>query len=248
MTKDGRPSLLFDIRHFVGIDRRASLYLKGCEDAVAFGRRMAWFLNGEGVSLGAYSALYLLFTPSIARGDIQVTDEGGDWWQRYTYVGVLPEFPQMDGASEVIMRGTIGALKAIRPDLGKTIDIAADIVAAQRENLRFLLKSRETKRFVIEISSTIAEWPQPSHFFVSLTDRVTGEYFEAPPISLSVYLDALALAGTVKLDTKRVQLVPNTSIFAKLTAARHEHQLSTPIDGFIQRARPVFSKRVRRRG
>jgi hypothetical protein len=67
---------------------------------------MAWFLNGERVSLGAYPALYLLFTPSLEPGAITVTDEGGDWWQRYTYVGVPSQFPDIPkNASELVVRG-----------------------------------------------------------------------------------------------------------------------------------------------
>ena len=81
MTKDGRPSRITDIRYFHG-DRHN--YLRGHDDAVAFGRRIAWFLNGEGFSLGAYPQLYLLLTPTLVAGTVEVTDYGGDWWQRYT--------------------------------------------------------------------------------------------------------------------------------------------------------------------
>src|SRR5262245_40571633 len=102
MTKDGRPSLLNDIRHFYGTNSRESRYLEGHEDAVAFGRRLAWLLNGERVSLGAYSALYLLFTPSLEPGATSVTDEGGEWWQRYTHIGVPREFLQMPEASRLV--------------------------------------------------------------------------------------------------------------------------------------------------
>jgi hypothetical protein len=159
MTKDGRPSLLSDIRHFYGIDGRGSRYLDGLDDAVAFGRRLAWFLNGERVSLGAYSALYLLFTSSVEPGAIRVTDEGGEWWQRYTYVGVPREFPQLSEASRLVISGTIDALKTIRSDLGETIEAAATVVASEREKLRFLLKSREIKRFIVEISAAYLSGP-----------------------------------------------------------------------------------------
>ena len=54
--KDGRPSRLFDIRYF-SPDRNS--YLKGKENVTAYGRRMAWYLNAEELSLGAYHSLYL---------------------------------------------------------------------------------------------------------------------------------------------------------------------------------------------
>jgi hypothetical protein len=248
MTKDGRPSLLNDIRHFYGVDRRKSSYLKGYEGAVAFGRRLAWLLNGERVSLGAYTALYLLFTPSLEPGAICVTDEGGEWWQRYTHVGVPREFLEVPEASHLVVLGTIGALKAIRPDLVAPIEAAATVVESERENLRFLLKSRDTKRFIVEISCNVSEWPQPSYLFVSLTDASSGEYLEAAPIPLMMYLDALDLAGTIRVNTQSVRIVPNQSIGAQLTAIRHEQNLQMAISDFSPRERPVFSKLLKPRG
>jgi hypothetical protein len=248
MMKDGRPSLINDIRHFQGASLRESRYLKGLEEAVAFGRRMAWFLNGERVSLGAYPALYLLFTPSLEPGAITVTDEGGDWWQRYTYVGVPSQFPDIPNASELVVRGTIDALKAIRSDLSATIDTAERIVASERQNLRFLLKERQTKRFIVEISSTISDWPQPSHLVVALTDRSSGEYFDAEPVRMRFYLDALDLAGTIRVSDASILLVPNQSIGARLTASSHGGEVDKPISEFFPRQRPVMSKRLKPRG
>jgi hypothetical protein len=54
MTKDGRPSRINDIRLFAGERYMTSPYLQGQEEAVAYARRMAWLLNGEEFSLGAF--------------------------------------------------------------------------------------------------------------------------------------------------------------------------------------------------
>jgi hypothetical protein len=67
MTKDGRPSLITDIRLFAGERYNSAPYLEGQEEAVAYGRRIAWLLNSEGFSLGAFPALYVLFTPLLER-------------------------------------------------------------------------------------------------------------------------------------------------------------------------------------
>src|SRR6516164_2696803 len=111
--KDGRPSRIRDIRYFHGLAYR---YLEGHHDAVAFGRRLGWLLNGESLSLGAYHSLYILFTPSLELGLVEITDEGADWWHRFVRVGVPPDFPNAGHASEVVVRGTVAALKAIRPE------------------------------------------------------------------------------------------------------------------------------------
>ena len=58
MTKDGGPSLITDIRLFAGGRSASSSYLEKQEEAIAYGRRIAWLLNSEGFSLGAFPALY----------------------------------------------------------------------------------------------------------------------------------------------------------------------------------------------
>lgn len=181
MTKDGRPSLINDIRLFAGDSQS---YLKGYEEAVAYGRRIAWFLNGEGVSLGAFPALYVLFTASLKPGSVRVTNDGGDWWQRYVHVGVTEDFPNVPDALEIIMHGIVEALLALRPDQINTILHANAIVREHRDSLRFLLRRRETKKLVTEISFNIEAWPKPSHLFISHTDKATGVYSEADPIAL----------------------------------------------------------------
>ena len=247
MTKDGRPSRLNDIRYFHG-ETRHSGYLKGHEDAVAFGRRLAWYLNGEGVSLGAYTALYILLTPSLSPGRIQITDNGGDWWQRYTHVGVPLDFPNVPDSSEIVMDGTVAALKAIRPDLVRLIADAEHIVREQGENLRFLLKTRQTKRHIIDISCTIAVWPRPSLLFVSLTDRSNGAFLEASPISVGFYNEVFDLAGAIRITKTAAELLPNQSVRAKLTSASHGGPLVKSLPEFLPSPRPVFSQLVKRRG
>jgi hypothetical protein len=222
MTKDGRPSRINDIRYFHG-DMHS--YLKGQEEAVAFGRRLALFLNGEGFSLGAYPALYIFLTPSLAPGATNVTGHGGEWWQRYTHVGVPSEFPDMRNASELVMDATVVALKAIRPDLAATVETADRIVRTHGEDLRFLLKTRQMKRFNVEVSFSIAVWPQPSSVFTSLIDLSSGEFLDAPPLPIAFYSDAFDYNGPIRIS--------------EIEKARSE---------FVPRTRPPMSKLVKRRG
>jgi hypothetical protein len=245
MTKDGRPSRINDIRYF---HRNLHSYLEGHNEEVAFGRRLAWFLNGERFSLGAYSSLYIFFTTSIEPGAIQVTDYGGDWWQRYTHVGVTSEFPNDPESGKQIRRGTIAALNAIRPEQGETIENAAKIVDLYRTNLRFLLKTRSTKRFKTEISFNIAAWPEPSSLFVSLTDLSSGGFLEGSPIPLRAYFEAFDLAGSIKVTDSMATLTPNQSVAAQLASLHHGGPLKKAISEFCPRERPMMSQLVARRG
>ncbi|HEY5289032.1 MAG TPA: hypothetical protein VIJ59_03250 [Caulobacteraceae bacterium] len=245
MTKDGRPSRINDIRYFHG---DVHSYLEGHHEEVAFGRRLAWFLNGEGLSLGTYPALYIFFTQSIEPGATKVTDYGGDWWQRYTHFGVTADFPNTPESGKQIKRGTIAALTAVRPENKQTIENAAKIVQVHKDKLRFLLKTRSTKRFRTEISFNIAAGREPSSLFVSLTDLSSGDFLEAAPIPLRFYFDAFDLTGSIKITASTATLAPNHSVGAKLASLHHGGPLVRAISEFSLSERPVMSQLISRRG
>jgi hypothetical protein len=197
MTKDGRPSLINDIRLFTG-DRHS--YLGGLEEAVAFGRRIAWFLNGEGFCMGAFPTLYILFTTAIKPGAVQMMNDGGEWWHRYVQVGVTEDFPNVPDGLEFAIRGIVNALIAIRPDQSCTIQRAEAIVREHGDQLRFLLKRRETSKLVVEISSNIGVWPKSSYLFIAHIHKATNTYSEANPITLGFYHEGFDLRDGIRLQ------------------------------------------------
>ncbi|QMW22696.1 hypothetical protein [Sandaracinobacteroides saxicola] len=216
MTKDGRPSRINDIRLFIGDRSVSSSYLKGQEEAVAYARRIAWLLNGEEFSLGAYPALYVLFTQSLQPGVIRVTDEGGDWWQRYVHVGVTTDFPNITDAFDVATRGIVDSLLAVRPDQVDIIRHADAIVRQHGNDLRFLLKRRELSKLIVEISVNIAAWPTRSHLFMAHIDKATNVYFEADPIPMMFYSEGFDLVGGLRLqDAKNLKEVPSLPPMSK---------------------------------
>jgi hypothetical protein len=246
VTKDGRPSLINDIRLFFG---DWSTYLKGHEEAVAYARRMAWFLNSEGFSLGAYPALYLFLTPSIEVGTAQVTDHGGDWWQRYTLIGVPEDFPTGPDADEIIMRGIVDACLAIKPEQSEVIRLSDAVVRQNAESLRFLVKSHDTKKFKVEVSFNISIWPNPSFLYVTLTNKLDGITVEAPPTALDFYDSALSLVDTIKLDKESITIRPKKSFSGSFVSARIGGPVTFDFADFEPNpSSPVFSKPVRPRG
>jgi hypothetical protein len=245
MTKDGRPSRINDIRYFFG-DRFN--YLDGHRDAVAYGRRVAWFLNGEAFSLGSHPALYILFMPTLGLGEVCVTDDGAEWWHRYTHVGVSPQFPNGDDTTKIVAQGTVAALKTIRPDLAATVDRADDIVRANGEELFFPLKVHRTQKYVLTISFNIAVWPRPSQLLATLTIESEGSYLEAEPHPIQIFTDAFDLCGQVRLLQKHARVLPNESVSATLASLRHGGPLTFTIDDFKPAPTRVYSKLVKRRG
>lgn len=219
MTKDGRPSLITDIRLFTGQSSYSNSSLEGQEEAVAFGRRIAWLLNSEGFSLGAFPALYVLFIPTLDPGFVRVTNDGGEWWHRYVHVGVAADFLDRPDVNDIVARGIVDALIAVRPDQVDVIRRAEATVREHGEALRFLLKRRDTAKLVVEISFNIGAWPTPSHLIVAHIDKSTGTYREADPIALGSYFEGFDLVSGIRLvdaaNMKEVDVRPTTSNVVK---------------------------------
>ncbi len=205
MTKDGRPSLITDIRLFVGESHTSSAYLEGQEEVIAFGRRIAWLLNGEGFTLGSFPALYVVFNPSMEPGSIRLTNKGGDWWHRYVHVGMAEDFLNDTDVFETLTNGIVHALIAMKPDQEGLIRRAAETVREHGANLRFLLKRHETAKLIVEISFNIAARPLPSHLFIAHIEKANPIYREADPIALGFYTEGFDLAAGIRLiDAKNL--------------------------------------------
>jgi len=244
MTKDGRPSPFKDIRLFHG---SSNTPLEQSAEAWAFARRLTWWLNGEGFSLGHHPALYIRFIPELPEdavepGPLKFTPD--DWWFRDVAVGVPKGFPGGD-AEAIAIEGIRHCLKFLKPEETERIERAAGIVAAAGGDCRFLLRVKQTVRQVMEVSSTIAAWPQPSRLFVALTDKATGAYREAPPVEVAVWDDAVLLAGKVRIARGNVALAARTSTPARMIADRHGGDLSWHMDDFGAADRPVISALLR---
>lgn len=218
MTQDGRPSTINDIRLFAGEQRS---YLEGMDEAVAFARRIAWLLNGTGFSLGSFPALYVYFAPSLESGAVRPTDAPALWWFRHIYVGVPADFPDRPDALEIAMRGVVDALLVMQPDQAELIRQAEATVRDHGRNLRFLIKRRETKKLVVDISSSIEAWPKPSQLFISHTDKATGTYCEADPIDLGFYTEGFDLVPGIRLsDAVNLQEKPRPPAMSALIRRR----------------------------
>jgi len=119
------------------------------------------------------------------------------------------------------MRGIVDALLEMQPDEADTIRRADAIVREHGEHLRFLLKRRETKKLVIEISFTIGVWPGPSYLFIAHTDKATGSYSEADPVALGTYWEGFDLAGAIRLhDAINLQEKPCKPALSRLVKRR----------------------------
>lgn len=241
MTRDGRPSRLKDLRIFTWCD------WPGSRETEAFGRRLAWWLNGEGFGIGHDPSLYITLDPSLPELTVEAKPPKftpDDWWFREVAVGMPDDFPGSDAVS-IAAQGIEACLRTLKPEDAELIERAMEIVSASGSECRFLLKVKETSKEVMEVSTTISVWPLPSLLYVGLTDKATGTYREAPPAELSFYDDGVALAGKVKVARRSVDLVSRTSTPARLVAESHGGDLSWQLADFVEAERPVMSSQLK---
>lgn len=197
--KNGKPSLIFDIRYFFG---SRDSYLDN-HSVTAYGRRLAWYLNSQCISLGAYHSLYAHFTSATPTGEIEIGPyKGGDelWWLRHVHVGVPSDFPNVDNANEIAMQGTVAALRILLPNADGIIEQADIIVRQHAGDLRFLAREMEYRRYTLKIATTIAVHPGPSYLYVTLVENETGAHGETPGLPIGFYANIFDEARSVSLS------------------------------------------------
>lgn len=219
MTKDGRPSRIRDIRLFSG---SRNDYLEGGEEAWAFARRLAWWLNGEDVSVGSNHTVYVYLSTQHPEGSVEpgpLARDAESWQMRYVTVGVDPASLTAD-TDRVAIDAVTRSLASLIPEQATLLAQAAETVDAAGADCRFLLRRKESAKEVLEVTSTIATWPAHSTLFVSLTDTATGSYRESPPLPVKVYDDAVYLAGRIRRTRERISLDPRGSYPAQIIASQ----------------------------
>lgn len=238
MTKDGRPSRLRDIRIFAG---NRSTYLDR-PTAVAHARRLAWWLNGEGYSVGSNHTVFVYLSTEHPEGylDLGVSIHRGEGWQmREVTVGVGSEQLAFD-ADRVAIDAVERALSALNPQESGRVLQASKLVAGVGDGTRFLLRSKESVREVLEVCTTIATSPAPSRVTLSVTDMATGVYRESPAIHVPVYDDGVYLAGKIRKDRDRVSLDPRGTYPAQLIRSGFV-EFGWRLDQLVETDRPTIS-------
>lgn len=200
MTKDGRPSLLNDIRLFGKHEK----LVEGWQEIVAFARRLAWYLNGEEISLGSFTALYINFRESLPAGDLQLRAkhpcDHSTWWFQEIFCGVPEDVSTRPDCDDVLRDCIVRAIVLIRPEKEQTIRDAAALVQTHAAAMRFPIRMHSTRRFGVLHSASIAAWKQPSQLFLTVVEHGTGKLFEAPPIDLVFYDQAFPVSRSIRLS------------------------------------------------
>ena len=244
MTQTGEPSLISDIRYFLGGQYR---YLEGLHELDAFGRRLAFWLNTERISLGAYHSLYLLFSPSLKAGDVVYSDIAAFWWHRYVSVGVPRAFPNMANALSLGRTRTCEAMCALRPQDKARIEAACRHVEAVGDSIRFTVLESTLKASILRAAVTIGVFPGPSHLYVSIEDRISGTLRESPPMPIGFYDAAFDLAGRIRQEADEIVLEARTSSRAAYVAREFDWPLRIAIATFSPlRSGAAYTPRVRR--
>lgn len=194
--KNGGPSLLFDVRYF---ERDTSRALKSSE-VVAYGRRIAWYLNGEGVSLGAFHTLHVIFVSDAPDGAVEVASGTQEWWFQSVKVGV----PSSGGCTEILLeavrKGTVAVLKALAPDAAELIDDADALVFEHGPSLRILVRTKIYKAVTLDVATTIPTYVADAKLIASVRDNTSDRRVELPSLPHGIYLQAFSEATAIRLS------------------------------------------------
>lgn len=211
--RNGQTSPIYDIRYFSGCSSSYT-YLK---DGVitSYGHRLAWYLNSEKISLGAYNSLYVLFSPELAIGEITIDDyQGGkeDWWFNYARIGVEKDFNLNECRSRYAIEKTVEALKLLLPNDKELVDKADHTVRQYGSELRFLVREKEYKQYGLKIGVTIAVHPEPSRLYVKIIDHESGHSSETSPIPVGFHDGAFDDASSIRLKDIEIERSKNGEI------------------------------------
>lgn len=238
--KDGRPSRLSDIRYFGLSKSRELLELM----LRVYGRRLAWWLNGEELSIGASPVLDLHFESAAQGREQDGLIAGPLWWsKRYNLAG-YDLSPDDHGAMMQVRQRTVRALQRILPDATELIVEADRIVAEEGEYIRFLVRSKRFAGYTLEVATTIADISQDDVLVASLRDQTGGERRELPPFATGMYAEAPIEAQGVRMSDIEVTRLPDGSFTVEWKAVSGL-PLPTVAGRNIDRDRPVYSKLVR---
>ena len=239
MSKNGRPSLLRDIRYF-GPDRA---YLADAEEVTAFGRRLALYLQANGFSVGTWTHLYVMAMPSAAHEEIKIETWMGagdlDWWLRFARVSVPEKFLDMGTVEKngVLVDATEKALCFLRPDMAEEIIEASKFVQEKANELRFLIKSTTSKRVKLDVSVGVNAHPLTSVLEVLRT--VDNSVYQVVCAPLHFYGDAWDLVGGVTEQAGEVVVTPRKSFTAQLASERYGGPLRFPLAAFRTIRQPI---------
>lgn len=208
--KNGQPSLIYEIRYFSGC---RSCHTDLNDDVMtSYGRRLAWYLNSEKISLGAYNSLYVLFSPELAIGEITIDNyQGGkeDWWFNYVHIGVEKDLNINEYWRGDAIKKTVEALKLLLPNDTKLVDKAVQVVRQYGSDLRFLVREKVYKRYILKIGVTITVHPEPSRLYVTIIDRESGHKSETSPIPVGFPYSVFDDASSIRLKDIEIERFKN---------------------------------------
>lgn len=231
MTKNGQPSLVRDIRLFVG---SGYTYASRCHEATAFGRRVSFLLRSRGYSFGPWHHLYIRAVEGDGAGAPAAAMEGAEWWHRFVEVTVPRGFAAMDEGerTQLLIDRTKSVLRSLFPENGSLLEEILTEAEHAGDRLRFLIKRQHVGGRRAEVSFNVATWPHSSDLLVLLKDSAADVDLVSPPIKLKIYDHAFSLVGGIRKEGETIRIVPRKSFTAELVAAQYEGSLTIPLSVF----------------
>ena len=239
MTTSGAPSLLSGIRYFSSETKYLDLPCSA--ELNAFGKRLAFWLNSAGLSVGSFHHVYIVCLPGESGVRVAESWGGECWWFRHVYVGVPADFPTIADAFELGVAATRAALENLVPQATAKIEMAIDRAVRPAAQSRFTLLEKRSARRTYRASLSVFPHPASSRLYLSVDPDGNKPVREVFLAELAFPDDAFDLAGKIDAKDECITLSPKSSLRARSVAERQGAPFSTCLKAFAAQEEDVVT-------
>lgn len=237
-----RPTRIADIRYYenqerteygsFSVDPLGTLYSIPFRSFCAIGDRFACKLREHGFSLPGFDHVYIILTPALPSGDVELSTLKLDARIRYVNVGLSPDEWELlddDGKHDHIVDLTFLALTAFAGDADALTRVTVDL-KRYRSQLEVIAKTKETAAYRVDVSFQIRPRQEQSIAFVSYFDKQTGQNGRITLTQLHSADDVYPLCGSIIVRDNTITIKPRSSSRAAIITKKYNPPLSVPVD------------------
>lgn len=206
----------------------------------ADGTRYALALAGAGFQTRRYDHVYVLLTPAMAQGEIEISPMVLESWMVIVNVGMPREgWPVGDEHAqfELLIRAATRSLELLcqRDELdGSTIPTVERSVLDQGDALEIVRLRKETKSYRVTVSYRIKPFGTKSPVFLEYVDHVGGRQGKIELLQVADFEDVFALFASTAITEGVIVLSPRSSAAAKLITRRYKAPFRVPVERVLR--------------
>lgn len=240
-TKIKRDRMLNDIRYFespslpsheLPTPRYMGDFFVQPASSVAFGQLIGGKCLEAKLTIRGGSALYILFTPAIAQGEMQRLAYTTEAWQTWLAYGLNESFNKLgpQEQSSLVRTATFAALRFLAPDFLAGLQDMEDKYRQQGSLLRVRYAEKVARGYSFVVAGEVRPLHETSRLWLEVTDLANGRHAELCLVSLENWNDGPFLAQKITTSKEGVAIHPYTSAQANYYTKKYRTPLHVSFD------------------